>query len=196
MLKIERHSGEELLRHLPELARLRITVFRAFPYLYDGDMDYEERYLQTYIKAKDSVIVLAWDGDRIVGASTGIPLREETPEVQAPFLKAGFALDEVFYCGESVLLPEYRGQGAGVAFFEHREAHARECGDYRYSCFCAVQRPEDHPARPADFVPLDRFWSKRGYSIKPELQTEFSWKELGEETASPKPMTFWMKRLR
>ncbi len=195
MLKIERHSGEALLRHLPELARLRITVFRAFPYLYDGDMDYEERYLQTYIKAKDSVIVLAWDGDRIVGASTAIPLREETPEVQAPFLKAGYEIDEIFYCGESVLLPEYRGQGAGVAFFEHREAHARECRDYRYSCFCAVQRPKDHPARPVDFVPLDRFWSKRGYSIQPELQTEFSWRGLGEETASPKPMTFWMKRL-
>ncbi|MEJ2456485.1 MAG: GNAT family N-acetyltransferase [Candidatus Thiodiazotropha sp.] len=195
MLKIECYSGEELLRHLPKLARLRITVFRAFPYLYDGDMDYEERYLQTYIQAKDSVIVLAWDGDRIVGASTAIPLREETPEVQAPFLKAGYAIDEIFYCGESVLLPEYRGQGAGVSFFDHREAHARECGDYKYSCFCAVQRPNDHPARPVDFVPLDRFWSKRGYSIQPELQTEFSWKELGEEMASPKQMTFWMKRL-
>jgi len=195
MLKIERHSGEGLLQHLHELARLRIRVFRDFPYLYDGDMDYEERYLQTYIKARDSVIVLAWDGDRIVGASTAIPLREETPEVQAPFIAADYPVDEIFYCGESVLLPSYRGQGAGVAFFEHREAHARACGDYRFSCFCAVQRPQDHPARPADYVPLDRFWSKRGYAIQPQLQTHFSWKELGETSATPKPMTFWMKRL-
>jgi len=195
MLKIERHSGESLLRHLPELARLRITVFRDFPYLYDGDMAYEERYLQTYIKAQDSVVVLAWDGDRIVGASTAIPLREETPEVQAPFIAADYPVDEIFYCGESVLLPQYRGQGAGVAFFEHREAHARACGGYRYSCFCAVQRAADHPARPADFVPLDRFWSKRGYTIQPQLQTHFSWKELGETASTPKPMTFWMKTL-
>jgi GNAT superfamily N-acetyltransferase len=195
MLRIERLSGEPLLQYLPELARLRIAVFRAFPYLYDGDMAYEERYLQTYIKAKDSVIVLAWDGDRIVGASTAIPLREETPEVQAPFIAAGYPVDRIFYCGESVLLPEYRGQGAGVAFFEHREAHARACGGYEYICFCAVRRPEDHPARPADYVPLDRFWGKRGYTVQPQLQTEFRWKELGEETQSPKPMQFWMKAL-
>jgi hypothetical protein len=61
--------------------------------------------------------------------------------------------------------------------------------------FSVLDSPKDHPARPVDFVPLDRFWSKRGYSIQPELQTEFSWKELGEEMASPKQMTFWMKRL-
>ena len=40
MLRIERLSGDALLQYLPELARLRITVFRAFPYLYDGDMAY------------------------------------------------------------------------------------------------------------------------------------------------------------
>lgn len=195
MLKIERLSGDPLLAYLPELARLRMTVFRAFPYLYDGDMAYEERYLQTYIKARDSVIVLAWDGDKIVGASTAIPLREETPEVQAPFLAASYPIDEIFYFGESVLLPEYRGQGAGVAFFEHREAHAKDCGDYRYSCFCAVQRPPDHPARSADYVPLDRFWRNRGYTIQPQLQTRFTWKDVGEPGQSPKPMTFWMKAL-
>jgi GNAT superfamily N-acetyltransferase len=195
MLKFESLSGDALLKYLPELARLRLIVFREFPYLYDGDMAYEERYLQTYIKARDNVIVLAWDGENIVGASTAIPLREETPEVQAPFLKANYRIDEIFYFGESVLLPEYRGQGAGVAFFNHRETHALGCGDYRYSCFCAVQRAEDHPARPVDYVPLNKFWNNRGYTIQPQLQTCFSWKELGEESESPKTMTFWMKSL-
>lgn len=194
MLTIERLSGDALQDYLSELARLRITVFRDFPYLYDGDRDYEQRYLQTYIQAQDSVIVLARDGERVVGAATAIPLSEETEEVQAPFLAAGYPVEEIFYCGESVLLPEYRGQGAGVAFFTEREAQARELG-FRYSCFCAVQRPEDHPARPADHVPLDGFWTRRGYAIQPQLQTEFSWKEVGESEESPKPMTFWMKTL-
>ena len=31
---LERLTGERLRQHLPELARLRITVFRDFPYLY------------------------------------------------------------------------------------------------------------------------------------------------------------------
>lgn len=195
MLRLERLSGEKLTHYIPELAQLRIRVFRDFPYLYDGDLAYEQRYLQTYIKAPDSVIVLAFDGNKVVGASTGIPLKYETDEVKQPFIEAGFDVDKVFYCGESVLISDYRGQGAGVAFFDYREAHAREVGGFEYSCFCGVQRPEDHPRRPADYVPLDNFWRKRGYEKHPELNTTFSWKEIGEEGESPKPMAFWMKKL-
>jgi GNAT superfamily N-acetyltransferase len=141
------------------------------------------------------VIVLAFDGDKVIGASTGIPLRYETDEVKAPFIKAGIDVDSVFYCGESVLLSQYRGKGAGVAFIEHREQHAQELGGYEFSCFCGVQRPEDHPRRPSGYKPLDNFWRKRGYEKHPELNTTFSWKELDEEHESPKPMTFWMKKL-
>lgn len=195
MLKLERLSGDKLNQYIPELVRLRIQVFRDWPYLYDGDLAYEEKYLQTYIEAPDSVIVLAFDGDKVVGASTGIPLKHETEEVKAPFIAAGYDVDKIFYCGESVLLPEYRGQGAGVAFFDHREDHAQEIGGFEYSCFCGVQRPENHPRRPADYVPLDNFWRKRGYEKYDDLNTTFSWKELDETDESPKPMTFWMKKI-
>lgn len=195
MLRLERLSGEKLNQYIPELARLRIQVFRDWPYLYDGDLAYEEKYLKTYIEAPNSVIVLAFDGDKVVGASTGIPLKHETEEVKAPFIDAGYDVDKIFYCGESVLISDYRGQGAGVAFFEHREAHAQDIGGFTFSCFCGVQRPADHPRRPTDYVPLDNFWRKRGYEKHDDLNTTFSWKELGEESESPKPMTFWMKRI-
>lgn len=195
MLELKRLSGDALKQYIPELASLRIEVFRDFPYLYDGDTEYEARYLQTYIQCPESVIVLAFDGDKVVGASTGIPLKFETEEVKTPFIKAGLNIDEIFYCGESVLISKYRGQGAGVAFFDHREDHARELGGYQYSCFCGVQRPDDHPRRPAGYRPLDNFWRKRGYEKHPELHTTFSWKEIGEADESPKPMTFWMKAL-
>ena len=51
-----------------------MTVFRAFPYLYDGSVNYEERYLQTYIRSPRAVIVSASDGGTIVGAATALPL--------------------------------------------------------------------------------------------------------------------------
>ncbi len=195
MLTLKRLSGDGLTDYIAELARLRIQVFRDWPYLYDGDLAYEEHYLQTYIKAKESVIVIALDGGKVVGASTGIPLQYETPEVKQPFIDQGYDIERIFYCGESVLLPSYRGQGIGVAFFEHREAHANEIGGFDSACFCGVQRPDNHPARPQDYVPLDSFWRKRGYEKHPELSTTFSWKELGEQVESAKPMTFWMKAL-
>ena len=195
MLTFQRLSGQALNQYIDELAQLRMQVFRDFPYLYDGDLAYEARYLKTYIEAPDSVIVLAFDGDKVVGASTGVPLRHEMDEVKQPFLDAGLNIDEIFYCGESVLLSEYRGQGAGVAFFNHREAHAESLEGMKYSCFCAVQRPDNHPARPADYQPLDQFWRNRGYEKRSELATHFSWKEVGESEESLKPMTFWMKPL-
>lgn len=195
-LRVERFTGPEVQRFLPDLARLRIEVFREFPYLYDGDPGYEERYLATYTRSPESVVVVVFDGGRVVGASTGTPLETETPEVQAPFRDHGFDPARIFYFGESVLSRAYRGRGLGVRFFEEREAHALGLGRFTHTAFCAVERPEDHPRRPPGYEPLDRFWRKRGYEKQPHLRTTMSWKELDEEAESPKPMVFWMKRIR
>jgi GNAT superfamily N-acetyltransferase len=195
MPELRRLEGEALNRHMAELAELRIRVFREYPYLYDGDLEYESRYLQTYLQSPDSLVVMVFEGDHVVGASTAIPLKFETGEVKYPFVQAGMDVETIFYFGESVLLPEYRGQGIGVAFFQHREDHARQLGGYQFTSFCAVSRPLDHPRRPKDYQPLDSFWRNRGYEKHPELQTTFDWKEIGEAEESAKPMTFWMKTL-
>lgn len=195
-IRIERWSGAALEQFIPELARLRIEVFRDFPYLYDGNIDYEKKYLQTYIDCPESVIVIAFDGDTVVGASTAIPMKYETDELKKPFIEQGYNLDEVFYCSESVLDKDYRGLGIGVKFFEQREAHAEELGGFKHICFCCVERPADHPRRPADYMPLDQFWNKRGYVKHPELNTIYSWKDLDDVDETPKPMTFWLKHER
>jgi hypothetical protein len=60
-------TGADLEAALPDLARLRIAVFRDFPYLYDGDEAYERGYLRTYAETPGGVLVAALDGDRVVG---------------------------------------------------------------------------------------------------------------------------------
>ena len=110
------------------------------------------------------------------------------------FKSHNFQPPSLFYLGESVLLKAYRGQGIGVRFFEHREAHAHRLGGFSYAAFCAVRRGE-HPRRPKDYVPLDEFWRHRGYTKHPELITAFSWKDIDEEKESLKPMEFWLKQL-
>lgn len=194
-MRIETFTGTDFGRHLDALARLRIEVFRDFPYLYDGDPDYERDYLQTYIDAPDSLIVVVFDGETIVGASTALPMRYETDEFKQPFLAKGYAIDRIFYCGESVLQKPYRGKGLGVRFFAEREAHAHRLGGFDWCCFCAVERAPDHPRRPHDYTPLDAFWKNRGYSKHTGLQTQYSWRDLDELQESAKTMTFWMKRL-
>jgi len=194
-LRVRRVSGSDINAYLPELARLRIRVFREYPYLYEGSVAYEERYLKTYVNVPDSVMALVWDGDRVVGASSGLPLEVETPEAIEPFIAHGYDPRRIFYFGESVLLPEYRGQGLGKRFFEERETHVRGLARFDTVCFCAIERPADHPRRPADYVPLDQFWKRRGFVKHPELRTTFSYRELDEEAETPKPMVFWLKPL-
>ena len=194
-VRLERLTGARLAGLLPELARLRITVFRAYPYLYDGSLAYEERYLGTYAATPDSVVVGAFAGDRVVGASTGLPLASEPEALTRTFTEHGYVVGEVFYFGESVLLDEYRGQGIGVGFFAEREAHARALGRFTRAAFCAVVRPADHPRRPAGYVPLDAFWRKRGFAPVPGLVGQISWRDLDEATESAKPMQFWTKQL-
>ena len=194
-LRYERLSGRAIHGVFDELARLRITVFRDFPYLYEGSFEYERAYLETYARSERLLLFAAWDGDRMVGATTALPLSDETEEVQQPFRDAGYDLNEVFYFGESILLPDYRGHGLGHRFFDEREAHARQFSEYTLTCFCAVQRPADHPQRPTDYRPLDAFWQKRGYRQEPALQSTFHWPDIGETESTPKRMVYWVKKI-
>jgi len=187
-------AGEEIAAHLHDLARLRIAVFAAYPYLYDGDEGYEADYLKEFAAAPDAVLVAAFDGGRIVGAATASPMWAQKAEFRAPFEALGIDTARLFYFGESVLLPEYRGHGVGHAFFDHREAAARAAGSGA-ACFAAVIRADGHPARPAGYRPLDDFWGKRGYSPIEGLVTELAWKEHGEAEESPKRMQYWMRQL-
>lgn len=187
-------TGTAMQAALSDLARLRITVFAAWPYLYAGSEDYEREYLAEFTASPDAVLVAAYDGARIIGAATASPLIAQDDYIRAPFLLAGIDPASVFYFGESVLLPDYRGQGIGHAFFDHREAAARTWGA-SHSSFCAVVRPEDHPARPAGYVPLDAFWGKRGYAPVPGLVGNFEWQDHGEAVETAKPMQYWMRAL-
>jgi GNAT superfamily N-acetyltransferase len=187
-------QGPEIGPHIDDLARLRIEVFRDFPYLYEGDFDYERRYLATYMASPGAVVIGALDGGRLVGAATASPLSDHFDEFAAPFAVAGLDPAEFFYFGESVLKAGYRGRGVGVRFFEERERAAREAGFPR-CVFSSVVRPADHPARPAGYVPLDAFWTKRGYARIAGLETGFSWRDVGAAQETVKPMEFWQKRL-
>ena len=195
-IEISRCTGQALAAVIADLAALRVKVFRAWPYLYDGNESYEADYLQIYVRSPRSAVIIARKAGRIVGASTCLPMTDETENVQAPFRARGYDPEKFFYFGESVLLPELRGQGVGVAFFAEREAHARAVSDCDYATFCAVQRPDTHPDKPADFQPLDTFWGRRGFTRRPDLQCEMVWKDLGQSEETAKPLVFWLKSLR
>lgn len=193
--------GADLPAQVAALARLRIAVFRAWPYLYAGDEAYERGYLHTYAATPHSLFVLAQDAEgAVVGMATGVPLVHADAATRAPFEAAGTDLATVFYFGESVLDPAWRGRGLGHAFFDAREAHARRLRDVEglpltHTAFCAVVRAADDPRRPVGARDLTPFWRARGYTPDPHLKARFAWRELDAEAETEHEMGFWLRSL-
>jgi GNAT superfamily N-acetyltransferase len=189
------NKGSDVNEIIGDLALLRITVFHDYPYLYEGSYAYEKEYLKIYSNARKSFIFSVYDDKKMVGATTCIPLADETAEVQKPFRDANMDIDTVFYFGESILLPAYRGIGLGHRFFDEREAHAASFKTFTITAFCAVDRGDAHPSTPVGYRPNDVFWQKRGYTKSESLQTLMEWPDLGETESSAKKMIFWTRPL-
>ncbi|MET0289042.1 MAG: GNAT family N-acetyltransferase [Pseudoxanthomonas sp.] len=183
--------GPEILPWLEDVAALRIAVFREWPYLYEGTDGYERDYLSAYAASRDSLFVLAMAEGQVVGASTGLPLLHDGQHFHDPLVSHGIDPEQVFYFGESVLLPEWRGRGIGHAFFDHREAHARALG-YRVTAFASVDRLPEDARCPPTYRSNDVFWGKRGYARQEGLTMQLAWREpgLGEVQHS---LTFWLR---
>ena len=60
---VSRLTGEALATRLDDLAKLRIEVFRAWPYLYKGTMAYERQYLPRYAETKTGTLIVAQNED-------------------------------------------------------------------------------------------------------------------------------------
>lgn len=193
-MEVRALSPDEIAARLDEIAALRIAVFREWPYLYEGDPDYERQYLKPYLHSEAALVVGALDGSRLAGLSTATPMEDHAAEFGAAFAGRPETLGSIFYGGESLLLPGYRGQGIGNRFFDLREARARALGR-AHVAFCSVVRPPDHPARPPDHRGNEAFWSRRGYAPLPGVVARFGWRDLGDTLSTQHPMQFWLRTL-
>lgn len=193
-IEVRALRGAALEAALDGVAALRITVFRDWPYLYDGSREYEREYLATYRDNPGALLVGAFHEGRLIGASTSTPMEDHGPEFTAPFRALGIPPGKILYGAESVLLRPYRGIGLGHRFIDLREAHARALGR-THVAFCSVLRPEDHPARPAVTRSNEAFWRGRGYQTLPGVFARFGWKDVGDTVETEKTLQFWMRAL-
>ncbi len=187
-------TGSELEAALDGVARLRITVFRDWPYLYDGTLDYERQYLDTYRENPGALLVGAFHDGQLVGASTSTPMEDHAEAFATPLRAIGLPVTSILYGAESVLLPEYRGIGLGHRFIDHREAHARNL-NRTHVAFASVVRPTNHPLRPENARTNDAFWLGRGYQPLPGVVARFGWSDVGESEETEKQLQFWMRAI-
>lgn len=193
MFETYSYNGAAAQPFLYEIARLRITVFREFPYLYEGSHEYEMEYLSNYYSSEKSLLIIVKEGSRIVGISTACPLSEAGAEFQAPIAAAGFDCDRMLYFGESVVLPEFRGNGMGRRFFDLREEWARRW-ELPITGFCAVVREPGHPCEPAGYRSLEAFWSSRGYRRRDDADVQLAWSEVGNpDSRTEHRLAYWLR---
>ena len=191
MISVRQLHGEAIGAALEDVAKLRIAVFRDWPYLYEGSLEYERGYMQVYHDSSDTVLIGAFDGKRLVGAATGTPMLDHAEDFAAPLRQIDVPIGDIYYGAESVLLPEYRGQGIGHRFFDLREAWAKDFGATHFA-FCSVIRPDDHPLKPEHARSNDAFWRKRGYLPIKGAIAQFKWRDIDESEESAKDLQFWI----
>lgn len=193
-MKVEVLTGDLLDDALDDIARLRLASFRDWPYLYVGNPDHERQYFQSFRDNATAIMIGAFDGSWLVGVGTGAPLLEHEIDFADAFARNKFDPADIFYCGESVLLPRYRNKGIGKQFFFLRELHARELG-FKSICFCTVVRQAGHPLMPKAYTPMDSFWRARGYEPLEKVVARYSWRDIDQNTETQKHLQFWMKNL-
>jgi len=193
-LNIKTFTGHAIKPYITCIARLSLEVFQEYPYFCDTHLEDEIDALNKYMSSEKSIATILFEGSKVVGAATGIPLEEDDENVQKPFTLHNIDISQYYHFGEALLLKEYRRRGVGHHFYEIREEHAKKLG-YETACFYVKDRHEDDEMRPLDYYPLDDFWRKRGFVHHKELKVWLKWKTFYEKAATEKDCSFWVKKL-
>ncbi len=195
-IEIKVLKGSEILPYIHQVAQLRITIFREFPYLYEGTVSSEEKYLKMYSRTKNSTFIIALDHEKVIGVVTGVPVAESMDEIKALFHEKKIPTDGVYYLGDIVLLKEYRKRKIGRDLFKAFEKSVRSTGKYQTMALCEIDRSRTNLKKPADYIPLETFWTRQGFIKHPNLIAHFSYQEIGNEEMTLHPMIFWTKELK
>ena len=193
--QIKTLRGREIAPYIDKIADLRITIFREYPYLYEGQGFDERSYLLMYPQSAQSLLVLVEDGDRVIGAALGLPLMESMEEIKSLFKAQEIHPEQFFYLGEVLLLESYRRQKMGLKMYQQLEQEVKKMGGYEKITFCEIVRSKNDLKKPFNHRSLDDFWRRQGYTKHPHLAVHFSWREIGEIEQTNHPMVFWIKDL-
>lgn len=183
-LRIEILKGAEIVPYTRALSEFRIKEFYEFPYLYVGTVEGDLPYTQSYASTPQGRLIVAFDGEAIVGMYSGMPL--DIPEsyfrslsLPTPYLcawsqklsKEGIETAKYYYSGELMIDPALRKKKLGSRLMTLFKDEAKGMG---FSGMIGVTsvRPADHPLRPKNYFNTDTVWGKHGFRRTPIIIPE------------------------
>ncbi|MEB3293492.1 MAG: hypothetical protein VKJ24_10060 [Synechococcales bacterium] len=182
--------GINIEKYIEALGQFRIEIFQEYPYLYEGDLDYEKKYLSRYSRSPESMLAMIHDAQGMLGACTAIPLSDEDQDFKKPFEKDN--LDEIFYIGEVMIRADSRGKGVGTNLLLNIMGLI-DTSQYKKICLYTVERDPHHPLCPTNYRSPDSLWRRLGFMKDPDRVVYYHWKDIGEEVETQKPMNVWLK---
>src|ERR1700722_10140808 len=168
-------QGATLTELIPFIAHQRLTVFKEYPYLYQGNFDGEYTYLSWFAQLPYSAVAVAYDGENPIGFLTGTACTDFERHFQGSmtlFQNAGLNPESYYYFSEVIVLPMYRNKSICRRLLEVLEQYACQQG---FSAGCLTcEHHKYHPLKPIDYRELDPLFGKLGYK-KTELTLLFDW---------------------
>ena len=182
--------GPEIENHIDDLGKFRIEIFREYPYLYDGNIQFERVYLSPYSRNPESLLLILQDAHGIIGACTGTPLTGEDNDFQNAFV--GENKDEIYYIGAVILRADSRGQKLGSRLLS-TALSLIDMKRFKKTSLCTVDRGLNHPRRPGKYCPPDYLWERYGFVKSTNLLAYLAWTDIGQKIETKKPMNIWFK---
>lgn len=194
------HIPREQLAHYSSLlSSWRISSFRDFPYLYEGNAEYEEEYLNGFCANSRSVMFRAYCNAETIALLSGLPLESSFEIIQETAALSALCevpCHDMFYISEVIVHPEYQGRGLARTLMKQAEEYAATQG-YRAACFLTVVRDNHDPRKPAYYYDPDLIWSRFGYT-RTTITTSFDWptRQLdGTVRNTAHELVYWFKPL-
>lgn len=198
-LTIDIYVGKDAIEYIDIVSELRIQAFKEYPYLYEGNLDYEREYVHGYAIDGKAMIAVARTDNKIVGISTGIPLvsdSEIVADAKKIFAENGLDVSDYYYYGEVIVLPDFRGRGVTSKLYAEQDNLIKSWG-YKHVCILTVMREIDHPLRPANYKSPDKMWEHLGF-FRNKLITEYHWPTIQPDMSVEDVknyLEFWTKDL-
>jgi len=175
-------KGKEIEPYLPQIIDLHLTVFKEPPYLYEGTREEYAPWMQIYADSKDGIACLLFDGKELVGAATGLPLKEMPGEWLKNFKGP---LERIFYLGEEVILEKYRRKHLGAQLYDQFEKMIPPFFDT--ISFARIQEPIEPP--------LNFILRERGFLEHKDRDVELLWRDARSKEIVPHKLIYWTKQL-